>query len=93
MRSDPDTVQGDMQYACEAATTGFNVVTAPHGVPEAEAETLRRNAGDWRLLLQVDSDSTSGMEWGDAGMLYYWIREDDLAAGRFHLVWGMHQEY
>jgi uncharacterized protein YwqG len=33
------------------------------------------------------------MMWGDLGMLYYWIREEDLAARRFDRVWGISQCY
>jgi uncharacterized protein YwqG len=38
-----------------------------------------------RLLLQLDTytDGTSWAEWGDAGLLYFLIRDADLAARRF----------
>lgn len=82
----PDVVQGDMQRECEAVTAGL----------EAWADTTesaRAGASDWRLLLQVDSDVVSGMEWGDVGRLYYWIRDVDLAKRRFERVWGIHQSH
>ncbi len=44
-------------------------------------------------MLQVDSDDEAGMMWGDAGMLYYWIRDDDLAARRFDRAWCVMQCY
>lgn len=43
--------------------------------------------GKWLLLLQLDSDEETGMMWGDAGMLYFWIREDDLRERNFNDVW------
>jgi uncharacterized protein YwqG len=46
-----------------------------------------------RFLLQVDSDDAAGMMWGDAGMLYFWIRDDDLAARRFDRAWCVMQCY
>ncbi|OWJ65820.1 YwqG family protein [Inquilinus limosus] len=42
-----------------------------------------RKAEDWILLMQIDSDHRSGMTWGDSGMLYVWIRREDLQARRF----------
>lgn len=39
---------------------------------------------EMRLLFQVDSeDKKTGMTWGDAGMVYFLISEDDLKAQRF----------
>ena len=35
----------------------------------------------------------AGMMWADAGMLYYWIRDDDLAAQRFDRAWCVMQCY
>ncbi|MEV6647571.1 YwqG family protein [Amycolatopsis sp. NPDC051371] len=44
---------------------------------------LAEEAARWVLLAQIDSDDKAGMTWGDAGMLYWMIRTDDLEAGRF----------
>jgi Domain of unknown function (DUF1963) len=57
-----------------------------------ERRAFERAARDsWQLLLQVDSDDAAGMMWVDSGMLYYWIRKDDLAARRFERVWCVMQ--
>jgi len=54
-----------------------------HPGKEDQAEAARKAlAADLVLLAQIDSDSRSGMGWGDAGRLYWMIRED-LAARRF----------
>lgn len=44
---------------------------------------LAEEAARWVLLAQIDSDEQATMMWGDAGMLYWMIRTDDLEAGRF----------
>ncbi len=52
-----------------------------------------------RLLLQLDSDYNfanpalpqTGMMWGDAGRIFFYIQQEDLAAQRFHQVWA-HEE-
>jgi uncharacterized protein YwqG len=51
-------------------------------MPSAASSAL-----EWRLLLQVPSADAAGMMWGDVGCLYYWIRQDDLAARRFDRSW------
>jgi uncharacterized protein YwqG len=48
---------------------------------------LEKGAQDWILLLQVDSDDDAQMMWGDAGMLYFWIRRQDLAQAAFGKAW------
>lgn len=42
---------------------------------------------DWQLLLQLETDDEAGMMWGDAGTLYFWIREQDARARDFSKVW------
>ncbi len=51
---------------------------------------------DARLLLQVDSDFTwkdaslpeTGMMWGDAGRIYFYIKQEDLRVQRFDATWA-----
>lgn len=77
----PVLVQGEMR-----------VQLAVDSLPEdAEEPTelgpeLVQEAAAWRLLLQLDSDHDAGMMWGDGGVLYFWIHEDDLADGDFSRV-------
>lgn len=47
-------------------------------------QTFLEDYAGWRFLLQIDSDAEPGWMWGDAGRLYFWISQEDLAAGVFH---------
>jgi hypothetical protein len=42
-----------------------------------------RDALNWRLLLQVDSENNTDISWGDSGRLYFLIHKDDLRERRF----------
>ncbi|MEV6900071.1 DUF1963 domain-containing protein [Amycolatopsis sp. NPDC051372] len=44
---------------------------------------LAEEGASWVLLAQFDSDDEVDMMWGDVGTIYWVIRSDDLAAGRF----------
>lgn len=44
---------------------------------------VEEEAGRWTLLAQIDTDDDADMMWGDCGALYWLIRPEDLAAGRF----------
>lgn len=84
----PDPFQGDMQAHCQMASHG--VYFTDHNSPERLR--LKPGAAEWRLLLQVDSDDPErtdgpGMMWGDVGRIYWWIREADLAEGRWDAAW------
>jgi uncharacterized protein YwqG len=58
---------------------------------EIEGNSVRpSNGSDWKLLLQFDSDDDLNVMWGDAGMLYFGIREAAFRAQRFEetqLTW------
>jgi len=62
-------------------------------IQEDMAQTCSKIAGgrDWRLLVQMDSDPSVGLSWGDGGRLYFWIRQQDLAARRFDRCWAILQ--
>ncbi|AFC32830.1 hypothetical protein PM3016_6189 [Paenibacillus mucilaginosus 3016] len=77
----PDQIQADMQMECEMLRRGWTWEDI--GRPD-QRQNLLPSAADWRLLLQIDSDERmTGMTWGDAGKIYFWIREEDLASLHF----------
>lgn len=47
---------------------------------------LQGAVSDWFLLLQVDSDDATNMDWGDTGRIYYWIRKQDALQRDFSQV-------
>lgn len=82
------SIQGDMQLECQLVSNGLNCGDGS-GYRDARAEALRPGAADWRLLLQVDTDDAARMMWGDCGMLYWWMRDDDIRNARWdraHLI-------
>lgn len=83
----PDPIQSaEMGLECQLASHGI-YVGGPEGYADPRAAELRPGAAEWRLLLQMDSDEDAGVMWGDAGRLYFWIRESDLAARDWDGVW------
>ncbi len=88
----PDQIQGDMQTEC-ALVTGGLYTGGPSGYKDPRRAELQAGAPDWRLLLQVDSEDAAGMMWGDAGSLYYWINQRDLAVHDFSQTWMVLQCY
>lgn len=77
----PDTIQDDMRLECQLASHGVSSMDDPR------ANAFSKDAMNWRLLLQVDSDDKAGMRWANAGMLYYWIEEAALQALQFDHAW------
>ena len=56
------------------------------GHPENIQDEMRASDSEWVMLLQLASDDTIDLMWGDSGMLYFWITKSDLAARRFNRV-------
>lgn len=87
----PDQVQGEMQTECQLVTNGLYCGDGS-GYSDPRAAALRRGVLDWRLLLQLDSEFVPDeVTWGDGGRVYFWLRENDLAAGRADAAWGILQ--
>ena len=83
----PSPVQNDdMELECQLAANGVPVGNAS-GYRDARVKALQAGAADWRLLLQLDSDDDAGWMWGDVGMLYFWVREEDARRRDFSRVW------
>jgi uncharacterized protein YwqG len=82
----PSPIQGEMELECQLVSHGLNCGD-PAGYADPRAKALEAGAGQWRLLLQVDSDDTASMMWGDCGRLYFWITEDALRRRAFDECW------
>jgi len=89
-------VRSDAQYTmCKReylylVTNGVYAGNAS-GYKDPRRRELEPGAHDWTLLLQIDSDDNAKMMWGDAGMLYVWIRRQDLASREFDKAWTILQ--
>lgn len=79
-------VQSDMQLEAQLVTNGLYCGDET-GYNDPRAELLEPGVDDWVLLLQLDSDDSADIMWGDMGMLYFWIRQQDLKGHRFDRVW------
>ena len=85
MLGHPNPIQsGRMQLECQLVSHGINCGD-PTGYQGPRAAELARTAGEWTLLLQLDSQND--MMWGDVGRLYFYIRQEDLRQRRFDDVW------
>jgi len=86
-----NNIQGEMELECQLVTNGL-YCGDPSGFNDPRAKELEKEANDWILLLQIDSDNDkTGMMWGDAGRLYFWIKKEDLKNKNFDNAWMVSQ--
>lgn len=84
----PDTTAEGMQLEAQLAFNGIDLNTGERYFNPAVSD-LERGAEQWRLLVQISADDELALQLGfPVGRLFVWIREDDLAYGRFGDVWA-----
>lgn len=82
----PYEVQNPMEP--EAQLVSHGIYCGGSDAYESErAKELLKGAGEWHLVLQLDSDGGANLMWGDLGMLYFWSRLTDLAERAFDRSW------
>jgi uncharacterized protein YwqG len=87
LRGYPSPAQGnEMDLECQLVSHGLYCGNLSWR-QDPRAKKLEAGRSDWTLLLQLDSDDEAGMMWGDSGMLYFWIKRDDLQKARFENCW------
>ncbi len=81
-------VQGSMLSECARVTAGLSCGSPEdyRRTSEEQKAAIRADAPNWILLAQFDTLSDEIM-FGDCGLIYFYIRKDDLAARRFDRVW------
>jgi uncharacterized protein YwqG len=88
----PTPIQNEMELECQLVSNGIYVGDA-RGYKDPRAARLREGIDDWQLLLQIDSDDDAQMAWGDGGMIYFWIRKQDLENRAFDKAWLILQSF
>lgn len=83
----PFVVQNPMEEECQLVSNGIYSGNELSAEDEKRAESLIEGVKDWTLLLQLDTDYEPRWMWGDGGILYFWIRRQDLEAGEFGKGW------
>jgi uncharacterized protein YwqG len=82
-----DPIQNEnMGEECQLVTHGI-YLGGSSTQPDPRIDTLRDGAANWSLLFQMDSDNELDIMWGDAGMLYFWIRREDARKLDFSKTW------
>ena len=82
-----DIIQNEMLTECERTFRGLYCgdLESYQNTPKDVEADIANHAPDWTLLLQLSTIAKGDFEWmfGDCGMLYFYIRKEDLAAMRF----------
>lgn len=86
-----EIIQNEMLSECERISRGLYCGDAASykNTSEDEELAIERDARDWTLLLQLGTLEKDEWElmWGDCGMLYFYIKRQDLAQKRFENAW------
>ena len=82
----PDQVQGEMQTECQLVSNGI-YLGDPSGLENPRVPDLMKEARNWRMVLQIDSDDGLEMMWGDMGRLYFWMTDDAVGRRAFDDAW------
>jgi uncharacterized protein YwqG len=88
----PSPIQSD-EMELEAQLVSHGMYLGNDSGDKTQRAALAPGAADWRLLLQLDSDEHLDWMWGDAGTLYFWVREQAARRGDFSDVWLVLQCY
>lgn len=99
----PDTVQHAMYRECDLVTRGYfrgpkgYCKATPQGDEKISPEELAkadRAIDRWQLLIQLGPIFGDGFEFmvGDCGLVYVFIKKDELAERKFQNIWAIMQD-
>jgi len=82
----PTPVQSkDMDLECQLVSNGI-YCGDESGYADARVSELQAGRFDWILFFQLDLDDPD-LECENGGMMYFWIKKDDLTHSRFDECW------
>lgn len=84
-------IQNEMLTECERVSRDLYCGNPEsyQNTAEDEEAAIMQGAKNWTLLLQLSTLEKDDWElmWGDCGMLYFYIKKQDLAQKRFENAW------
>ena len=86
----PYLIQGDIFLESQLVSNGLYCGDET-GYNDPKAKELEVGVKDWGLFFQLDSEDNADMMWGDVGMLYFTIKEEDLKNHNFDNIWCIFQ--
>lgn len=87
-----NNIQNGMELQCELVRNGIYCGSS-EAYQDPRLPELAPGRFDWNLLFQISSNEATGMEFGNEGSLYFWIRNEDLEVRRFDRSWQILQSY
>lgn len=83
-----DEIQGEMEPECELYSRDIEGDVHAQRSEEENADPVETSVDRWVLLLQMGTvtDEDTELMYGDCGLIYFWIRKEDLAARNFDRV-------
>ena len=83
-----DEIQGEMEPECELYSRDIEGDVHARCFEEEDADLVETSVERWVLLLQMGTvtDGETELMYGDCGLIYFWIRKEDLAARNFDHV-------
>ena len=87
-----NNIQNGMELQCELVRNGIYCGSSK-AYQDPRLPELAPGRFDWNLLFQISSNEATGMEFGNEGSLYFWIRNEDLEVRRFDRSWQILQSY
>lgn len=83
-----DEIQGEMEPECELYSRDIEGDVHARRSEEEDADPVETSVDRWVLLLQMGTvtDEDTELMYGDCGLIYFWIRKEDLAARNFERV-------
>lgn len=82
-----NVIQSEMLTECERVSRGLYCGDSEsyQNTPDSVNKDIEKHASDWVLLFQLGTISKDEFEWmfGDCGLIYFYIKKDDLANKSF----------
>ena len=70
-------------FGCESTYYPNEAIERLTQAFDGDQERAEREVADIVMLAEIDSDQDIGFQWGDSGVLHYFIRKEDLLNGNF----------